>query len=411
MKLLVFTPYYPPIYSAAGTRIFEFVSRMSKSEKVKEINIVLWNPNFDYSEKEIPELPKTRIMSVRFGKKLPKSIFKHQDPNPFYASVWFALTAKYCKKFKPDLVYFTTPPGTILIGCLWCRTSKIKYIIDYRDLWTERNDVIISKLSGITKHIASFLHAVFKEIALNSNKKAEYIITVHEEIKKRIGQNVSTPILLVPNGLDLEEVNRARKLSESQEIKNYVDNIEIIAYVGHLGVSYLAPDIILPSIQKLVKKYPRIELWIFSMAQDKNFESKIENNNLTNHVRFFCKNHTEMLAILHHAKFGYIPLKSDDPQSSFVYPAKFFDYLSAGLPILVVSDRDSEIYKFVKKCKNGISLTWEEIDSLDDCIKQLIINNVYRIQAKNTIQLAIQLFDIGKAHERLAKEIIKIKKH
>lgn len=408
MKLLLFTPYYPPIHSAGATRMFEFVKRISKSPSVDEINIVIWNPNFGYDDCDIPALPKTKVTSVRLGKLLPKFLFTHQDPNPLYALIWFLIAAKYCKRFSPDLVYVTTPPGTIMSCCLWCNFIHMAYAVDYRDLWVDRNEEIISRMPVGIRSIAGLFHGIFRTVSYKSNDNAEIIVTVHEEMKKRLEKRTRTPILLVSNGIDMEESEIARKLSMTEAILKQVEGKDIIAYVGHLSVPYLAPDTILPIIKNLRDGNPRIELWVFSNAPDEKFQSKVENLNLTSHVRFFCKGHTEMLAILRHAKFGYIPLKSDDPQSAFTYPAKFYDYLSARLPILVVSDAESEIYKFVSKHRNGIALTWNEITGLQESSEEMMKNDDYGKVAERTYQDAGPIFDLNIAHTKFEEAIVKV---
>ena len=119
MKLMIVTPYYPPIFTAGGTRIFEMVKYLSRKPEIERIDVLVWNPYLNFDTAEIPKLDKVNVWPSKFGSFFPNVLLRHQDSNPFYLWSWHSQTRKFGKKIKPDIVLFTAPPGVILSGTKW----------------------------------------------------------------------------------------------------------------------------------------------------------------------------------------------------------------------------------------------------------------------------------------------------
>lgn len=406
MKIMVITPYYPPNYTAGSTRIYEMVKRLAQKPEVDNIEVVLWNPNYDYDINRIPALQKVTVHYSNLGKNLPNLLFKYQDPNPFHAFCWFLLTAHCSRKFNPDLVIFTTPPGTVLTGALWSKFIKNRYIIDYRDSWQERNRQAISNRLGIASLIAKGFQTVLEMIECSVNNYAELILKVHESIVHNANLEKGPNVIIVPNGINPEEVENLGDGDISREIANQIINKNMIVYVGYLGLDYYEPEIIFPSVHEIIQTGENLHLLLFSARKDPAIAEKARSLGISDNVKVIEMDHRQMLAIAKKAKFGYIPLKAEDPQSGYVIPVKLYDYISIGLPVLVIADEGSQVYRIIQEHGNGIAISWREIDDrLLPSVKTLLKDGTYREKAEVLVPDFLRLYDRRKYFDKLMDNI------
>jgi glycosyltransferase involved in cell wall biosynthesis len=399
MKLMIMTPYYPPIFTAGGTRIFEMVKYLSTKPEIERIDVILWAPYLNFDPKMIPKLEKVHVWPVKFGTGLPGALLKHQDSNPFYLFFWSRFTRKYAKRLKPDLVFFSAPPGVILSGAKWCKTAGIKYIIDYRDDWMLVNKYIIEEIGGLKAILAMYFHRITERIANNVHEDALLIATVHKEITSRIGIGGPNTIE-VKNGIIISEIQTALANVEDSYILE--DNCRHIVYVGHLLASDYRPELILP----FLKSIGNVKLLLFTTKVTKEFDKKIDDAGVRNLVLTLNEPYNRMLPILSKCDMGIMFIQSGIPTTSFAVPSKFYDYISAGIPVLIIADEHSFVYQFVKKYGTGISLNWNELDKLEDSVNTILTDKKHRETAKSLAPTFLNMFDRNKQYELLYNAIM-----
>ncbi len=397
MKIMIMSQYYPPNYTAAATRTFEMAKYLSSKAEVQQIDIVVWNPNYKEKEKDQFEVPKVTVHKVGVGKDRANFIFKYQDPNPVYAIIWLFLTAIYTKKRKPDIVFFSTPPGVILSGSIWCRFFNIKYAVDYRDNWVKVNKNIIQQRKGFMRHIALMLHGLSHKLARFANKKAIFVSSVHNTITDELGI-CHEKVIEVRNGIDRKEIETVQPAYMHTPKGDH----RYIAYVGNLQTPYYSPEVIIPTI----KKNPDYHLLVFSTSSSKRFENSIHGSNLETQISMMGVEHKKMLSLLKGSDVGILVFQKDDPQGTYAIPSKFYDYISCGVPILVIADKDTYVHNFINKYNNGIALTWEDLNEIEKAIELLISNSEYRENAQKIIDMVLEKYDRDKYNELLTKKLL-----
>lgn len=406
LRVLMVTPYYPPNFTAGSTRVSEMVERISSHPSVEAVEVAVWNPFFEYAREMRSHSRKVTITASSFGVSLFKRAMTHHDPNPFYTICWFFLTGARVRRHHPDVVIFTAPPGVVLGGAAWCKMFGTRYCIDYRDFWQERNELAISRLSGPVRSVASALQSLLKFIARECGRSAFFVVTVHDDIKRKLEADGVTKVVIVPNGINQAEAERIDAISRSSRITEKTHGRRIVAYVGQLGLQYYTPEAILEPIANLVGKFPSIELWVFTSSSDGGFEDSVRRSGLEKRVRTLSEPHDQMLGMLRNAAFGIIPLKTDDPQAEFVIPAKFYDYVVAGIPILVIASRTSAIYRFVAENGNGICLTWEEAEKIEASVRNLLESPGYAAAAKALVGELARKFDRSEAYSEMLSRLV-----
>ncbi len=413
MRVMVFTPYYPPMAAAAAVRIHEMVKYISTSERIERLDIVHWHYSTLKEGSKSLKLGKVNVFKVR--NILPQSVFKHQDPNPIYALYWSLITAYYVIKTKPDVVFFTTPPGSILPSSFICIVTRKKFIVDYRDQWEIVNSEEISSLPYSLRFAASLFHRVTKFFAKMSNEHASLITSVNEEVKSNLEKMYNVrKIIVVKNGISKSELQEVMSgynrvailrnlgLSDSEDLK-------IIAYVGDLSLHYYKPELILNPFKELLEEGYNLYLIVLSGRKSETFLKLIEKEGLEKRVKVLKKSHSELLGILLVSDVGFYAIRQNDPQVKYVMGAKIYEYMSCGLPILAVIDKDTIIHNLIKEYENGIALTWEEKAQLTRSLRELLKeDNKFKMNAKNLVPTFIEIFDRDKQNEVLKKEIEEI---
>jgi glycosyltransferase involved in cell wall biosynthesis len=102
----------------------------------------------------------------------------------------------------------------------------------------------------------------------------------------------------------------------------------------------------------------------------------------------------DLLAATSKNHFGLIPWRNRFPQKKYSMPNKFFEYLSAGLPVICTSG--SELAEIVETHKIGLVFNYSEIDTLEVKLK-LLDDNEYGIMQGNVQKY---LSENGYLHQR-----------
>ncbi len=397
MRIMIMSQYYPPNYTAAGTRVYEMAKYFAARDEISRIDIVVWNPLFN-RKKPIPQHPKVEVHEIQIGKH-SQLLLKYQDPNPIYASVWLGLTAKFCKEKNPDIVIFSTPPGVMLAGTVWCRISGIKYAIDYRDNWVAVNENIIGQHGIVARIVATPLHRLSHLIAKCANKRAAFISTVHHSITDFLGVDRKR-IVEVRNGIDVNKVKRVKP----DDSNWFGKDSKYIAYVGNLSTPYYSPEILIPAL----RKNRNYKLLVFSTSSSLRFIRAVKKAGLKSQISIIEAERDKLLSVLKRCDAGLLIFQKNDPQGSYAIPSKFYDYISCGLPVLVVADRTSYVHRFIKKHGNGIALDWSEKKRIYKTLAALLDNPDYRKNAAKIVPMVLETFDRERQISRFLKKLWEI---
>ncbi|WP_417446723.1 glycosyltransferase family 4 protein [Kangiella sp.] len=237
-------------------------------------------------------------------------------------SISIALTHKY------DVVFATTTPLTAGIPGIFARWLRGKlFVFEVRDLWPE-----LPKEMGVIKN--PFVLAAMSVLEWCSYRSAHRCIGLSpgivEGIKKR-GVEASK-VKLVPNGCDLnifaQEVSAWRPEGVS-------DGDLMAVFTGTHGIAN-GLDAALDAA-KLLKQRGRQEIKLVLVGQGKlkpALQERAASEGLSNVIFHPPVNKAKLAELMTGADIG-LQLLANVP--AFYYgtsPNKFFDYISAGLPVL-----------------------------------------------------------------------------
>ena len=413
-KVLIITYYWPPA-GGPGVQRWLKLSNYLLENNVKPIIYAPSNPKYPSIDESLLEDVNSEIEVIKqpifepFGnlfskirkkgipKKKDQSIFDKfliylrgnlfiPDSRIFWVNSSVDFLSKYILENNIESIITTGPPHSLhLIGLKLKSILNISWYADFRDPWTKINYHKELKLSLRSKK----KHLELESKVLNS---CDRIIVTSNKLLKEYNKIAKTPISLITNGFDY------------QKLQLELDEEFSITHIGRL----------LPERNPKILWNALKELCIIN----KNFKNNLKINfigNVSENLRNDMKTNDLENSVVYHNYIKYndtIPyliksqilllIESDDNESSYAIPAKIFEYINSGRPIIAIGPKDSEIKQIIDETKSGKYFLYSEYDEL----LSYLSNSYYQYESKNLHSTSI---NIDKYHRKnLAKKLSQI---
>ncbi len=391
-KILFITGEFVPYTQSVGgvIRVISFLKSL-KNNDIKLISLRKKNYGYFGFKKYLKNIGRIYIRTSNLEKKnfyyyilrIIKILFSNVlyligvDNNYFYLNQYDSEIKKITKSFKPDFVIISSPPFSLfhLVKTVKKTLKKVKIILDYRDGWTNRINsfhliplkmFMLKREYEILKHSDHILCAtnkIYKDLIIAGNKNKKTLLTngFFSKYKKKI------------------------KSTKTEKIK--------IGYFGLISDSSSSfRD--LKVIYNSVKNNSKLHFSFYG-------NSIINNNLIKNYKNFiFKKNIPYFDALSKMSKFNYLLiLHTEKSTSKEVVTGKFYEYLSSGVPIIVVSNGETEVGKLVKRYNLGLVIDYNK-KSLSNFFDNLVYENRKFISKKN-----LRIFSRDYQNKKLIKII------
>lgn len=390
-KVLIITYYWPPAGGPGVQRVLKFAKYLP-SFGWQPIILTVKNgeyPAIDETlEKDIPEVCKVyktksfepnlfykKFVGMNSSDKIPVAVLAEENQNwkkrlanwirlnlviPDAKIGWIPFAVKKGKKIiqreKPNIIFSSSPPPTVhLIAQKLARWSRIKWVADFRDPWTDVDYYQESKRNLFAKKLD-----LEKEREIL--KKANRVITIGNHLRDSLHKKVKTNYCVIPNGFDHTDFN---ELSKSKR-----DSFFEILYLGNTG-NQRDPYILLKSLQTL------------------GYEKKINIKNVkivfVGKINQYVKNYLTKFSDLNIAFLDYIPYKqtfqlimnstilllliNNIPQNRGIVTGKLFNYLASGNFILGMGPEDGEAANILEETQTGIMVDYDNEEKLTNILK------------------------------------------
>lgn len=373
-RLLIISPYFPPCNAADMQRVrmslvyfkelgweAEVVTVSAKHADINKDDLLLQSIPTDIPIHEVEALPKRYTSKFGLGSIALRSLFH------FYRKVNRLLSKK-----RFDLVYFSTTQYPVcVLGGFWKQKFGVPYVIDMQDPWHSDYYEDKPKHERPPKYwLAYNLNRVLEPLAM---KSADGIISVSEayiaELRRRYPNLRSVPAKTITFGAfekDKEIAIQNHSLATPAIEKN--EQEYSIVYIGrggndmHKSVSifFNAFRTGLRSSPELFKRFKMYFIGTSYAAEGQGkktilpIAAKFGLDNYvieqTDRVAFY-----RALTTLNAADVLFVP-GSDDPQYT---ASKIYPYLLAERPLISIFHPASSAARIIKKCKVGLSLTFD----------------------------------------------------
>ncbi len=410
MKIMIITEHFPPKLSSASQRIKNISQTFSEISEKNIVNVFVYNSKKSSQGWKRKEKINNVLINSYDRTILPR-IFHYGDTiNPLTFIVFFLLLIKQAKSSKSDFLFVTVPPHFIFPFATYLVSKIIKkpFVIDIRDHWKASKSYNIKTNSNFLKKFMVLLDKILEKLFIFTCKKSLLISTVYPTIRKYLQKkNVKTPIELIPNGINFEELNKQKEQFnkiETLEKYNipYESNKKYIIYIGNES-EYYDIYIFIKAIQNLTYQ-ENIHLIIVGrhpkLRKRLDKEKKLRNVSIVGSLP-----HDQLLKILLASDAAIYTLEKNFPNPDAALGTKVLEYIGCNLPILSVAPREALTSSIIKENDIGISLTWENTDKLKHSINEILSSKSYKENIKKYQQSFYKKYNREFNNKRLYKKI------
>ncbi len=353
MNILIISYWFPPVNVIGSYRPYHWAKYLEK----QGYNITVLTAkksrldgNLDF---QIDFTKNIKIIEIDFrketlnNKKLKNNnLIKSSDSRGFLRKVkkyigpladqrigWYFNAKRFIKKEfkKNDYDYMISsfdPPSSIFIARYIAKKYQLKWVSDYRDLWSGNH---------INKPVFPFslLQKIIEKKIIFPYVNAA--TTVSKPLEKILKEDYKGKTLTIENGYDLDDYNNI-KLSKKIDI-NKIN----ITYAGSLYQGYRDPTCFIKALKGLEDK---LVFNIFGVNE--NGVDFIKNETPLNCVKLHgYVSRKEVMAAIKTSDYAVI-IENPKPESAGVLTGKIFELLALQKPILSIGlHNNSELYKLL----------------------------------------------------------------
>jgi glycosyltransferase involved in cell wall biosynthesis len=271
--------------------------------------------------------------------------------------------------------------------------SKAKIIIDLRDP-LDNAFVRYKELRFINLIRRLYYVILYKSDAILVIGKA----MMHDLI--RIMQSLSKKIYLIPNGADL-------RMFKPVYVSNVKETNEFKIFFMGRSIEGYNISTVLKALSKLKEQGLNVSLYIAGTI-DPMILVEAKNLGVLGNVRYLGLLSTEELiktmAVMDLAILPYY----NDKRYRYSLPAKFYEYIASGLPVLVIAPPYFEIVKIIKDIEIGVWCPVDNETCVISTIKQLYNNRQALLKLKEKCLIFRNNIDRSKFAEELLGVILKV---
>lgn len=333
-KVLLLTYHFPPSAASGSFRMLGFARHLRKFG---------WEPIV-----VAPPIPPREPLDLELGRQVPEDVCIYRAPYPHSRllkpvrrfapnAIWFPRALLSClsaiRAEKPQAILTSGPPHRLhLLGALLKRLAKLPLVVDFRDPWIHHS------LSGAAKPHSRWTAWLEKTIM----RQADAIVgnaPLACQALRRAYPGHAEKIVAVTNGYDPDSFSDSARRPSAREFLRVVHTGEV--YAGR------DPRPFLDAI-KVLHERPAGGLKLIHASflgredtRGVRLEPEVTARGLRDIVHL--SGHVAYAQSLHEMAEADILLLLDSPGRRVGVPAKLYEYLGAGRPILALAEPDSDV--------------------------------------------------------------------
>lgn len=281
----------------------------------------------------------------------------------------------YIMYFRPKIILASVPEYSILVpSYVGAKIVNAKLIVDIRD---PPETSFYSTLIRISQNtlIIKFINTLCR-VYYSICSRAHLVTAVTENLKVRLEKKSLKNVVVVPNGADLTVFKSIDRVV-ARQLLGMDDDVFLIAYAGMIG-GYHELIKVMILVRKLnITSNRRIKLILAGPIVDKMHQQLINSLVSENIVIYLGNLGTRRLVeVLSASDIGIVPL-SASPIFDYAIPVKFYEYIALGLPVLVLCDKDSELWRLVEENGLGFVCRPSDLDCVERSLKTLMLRDMY----------------------------------
>tara|TARA_B100000575_G_scaffold294067_1_gene307838 strand:+ start:15695 stop:16912 length:1218 start_codon:yes stop_codon:yes gene_type:complete len=303
-------------------------------------------------------------------------------------------SSRYVFSLDYDIIVTTSTPLTVGIPGILAKILRKKYFIfEVRDLWPE-----LPKAMGIIKN--PLILALMSLLEYCSYKSANKLIGLSSGMVDGIVRRgiKRSSIKLIPNGCD-NLLFQSEVSNPYIKINEISDNDFIAIFSGAHGIAN-GLDAVLDTAKylKSINEHNIKFIFIGDGSSKKDLIQRANSEELMNCIFLQPMPKTDIVSYIKNADVGLQVLKNIPEFYNGTSPNKFYDYISAGIP--VITNYPGEVAKLIERNNIGIAVEPDNIRAFAEAI--LYLKNMKEdiaVMKNNSLKLAKDEFDRDKIVE------------
>jgi glycosyltransferase involved in cell wall biosynthesis len=264
------------------------------------------------------------------------------DPQVTWLPALSRAARRLVKKRNIDLVLITVPPfsSVLLVEKLRKEFPLLPIVIDFRDEW-------LSTTIGLVSFSRSDrAMAVARRAESAAVTQATAVVAVTEaarlEIRGRYPQERDNKFQLIPNGFDATRIRRSATPRQPR-----ADGKIVVTYIGSVYRS-TEPATFVQAVQSLPEAVKsRFKIRFIGYIEEPRFREILMQLGDMVELNGFLPQHEALAAI---DETDYLLLITHDTLN---VPAKFYDYIGGGRPILATVHPDGDVRRMIETLRAG----------------------------------------------------------
>ena len=381
MRLMLMLEEYPPDVTASALRMRDLVDVISDRAAV-DARIVVQSPRSTSKKMRAVNKTTDNVTVIRYElKHFQRLLGKLPQNNPLALLITTLIAIREVREYKPDLILTSVPTYTpaiaiylvsILLGNQFCIDIRDDWTNKHLAKWAIRNNPWSSRvINALTSSVA---YALF----IKACQRAFLLTSVYDSLVKDLQRltSVKKPVVVVPNGINLSELEAVRQTSDKRAMLNkygipFHDGCKYVIYVGTIQ-DYYKPEILIKPLQDMIGEGKKMCYIIIGEGDSDIIEKEIDaNGDSENDIFLHNVAHNDVLALLLASDVGFYTLSRGFPVE-YALGVKILEYVGCKLPVLSVADEYILTTKFVKGHGIGIALGWDETSLIRSSIEKLI---------------------------------------
>ena len=361
----IISEYCYPVVVTTGyyvTEIAEFLAA-----KGLDVSVITSNNTY-YDSDESSKLKYEEHKGGKIYRKLHRQISKNDNKKRVVRFItlsfsFFWMSLRHLKK-GDQVIVLTNPAFFMLFMPVVRFFTGCKYHILVHDIFPEN----LSSLGKVNQN--SGFYKLLKRVFDKAYSKADSLISIGNDMTNVLTAKVKgkTPIRLIPNWADVEEVKPQKKEDTEtyKKVKSFADGCVLFQFAGNLGKAQ-GLDNLMDAIDKVETDEARF-LFVGAGAKLDDVNKFAEKHENTHSLGFVSR--SQQNDFLNACDVGIVTLA--DGMYGLGVPSKSYNIMATGRPILYVGEEDSEVAMFVKKYDIGWVVKPKDPQALKNQIEAIV---------------------------------------